>query len=233
MRNLKKSTLFLALLFALVMVFSLACFAEEAPAVDPPAESEPQAPEEAPQTPPADENSSQEGSQYITIFNRVWEYVQLYVNEIFGALGLVFMAILAAYQKVNKNSSILGFSKVLKGQTSVVHASDENTAATKEMVKSQGEMLKYYKENVKNEQEKNKVTSALLVEVMSLIEIMHIICLNNANMPQAIKDLVTSKHARCLSVINDDAELKAAYENMREVLGIQKSEVSEDGAKAS
>jgi hypothetical protein len=89
MRNLKKSTLFLALLFALVMVFSLACFAEEAPAVDPPAESEPQAPEEAPQTPPADENSSQEGAQYITIFNRIWEYVQLYVNEIFGALGLV------------------------------------------------------------------------------------------------------------------------------------------------
>jgi hypothetical protein len=143
------------------------------------------------------------------------------------------MAILAAYQKVSKNSSILGFGKVLKGQASVVHASDENTAVTKEMVKSQGEMLTYYKENVKNEQEKNKVTSALLVEVMSLIEIMHIICLNNANIPQAIKDLVTSKHARCLSVINDDTELKAAYENMREVLGIQKSEVSEDGAKAS
>ena len=89
-------------------------------------------------------------------------------------------------------------------------------------------MLTYYKEHAKNEQERNKVTGALLVEVMSLIEIMHIICLNNANMPQAIKDLVTSKHARCLSVINDDAEVKAAYDEMRNTLGIGTSEVKKN-----
>ena len=59
-----------------------------------------------------------------------------------------------------------------------------------------------------------------MVEVMALIEVQHIQTLNNANVPQAFKDLVTSKYARCLSAINDDAELKATYDEMRGVLGL-------------
>ena len=42
-----------------------------------------------------------------------------------------------------------------------------------------------------------------------------------------MKNLMTSKYARCLSYINDDAELKAAYDEMRGILGITEAQGDE------
>ena len=72
------------------------------------------------------------------------------------------------------------------------------------------------------------MTAALLVEVMALIETNHIAYINNSNIPQSMKNLMTSKYARCLSVINDDAELKATYDEMRGILGITEGATNEE-----
>lgn len=203
---------------------------EELPEAGTPPEEDLQTPET--EAPPSDdaENTDEpaEDSSYQTIFTRLWEYVQTYCNELLSALSLLITAIFAYIYKKGKNSIVLGIGKVLNGQKGVITASDDSAAATKQMLENQAEMKQYYEEYAKNEQERNKVVSALLVEVMSLIEIQHITCLNNANMPQAIKDLVTSMHARCISSINDDAGLKAAYDEMRNTLGIGTSEVKKN-----
>lgn len=222
----KRFAMFCALLIALTFCFSTVSFAEEIQAAEdvPIVET---ASEDAPlqeDSPGAENSGASESVIYVDVFNRVWEYVQTYLNEILSALGFLGIAVFGFYQKMKNNSFVLGFKTVLSGQKNVVTSSDSSAQAVKEMAEKQDKLILAYEEHAKNENTVNKVSAALLCEVMSLIEIQYVTVLNNANVPQSIKNLVTSKYARCISVINDDAELKAAYDEMREILGVQKTE---------
>lgn len=208
----------LVLVIATMLSLSLFVSAEEvAEPVDPTYEEAPE--------------SSAEGSA--TLIGRIWEYVEKNAGELISALSVFATSVFLMYQKGKNNSLVLGLGKVLSGQKGVISASNINKEATAEMIDNQKVLMEYYKEYSKNEGDRNKITSVLLVEVMSLIEIQHVVCLNNKNMPQAIKNLVTSKYARCLSAINDDKELKAAYEEMRKTLGLATSEVVGNEASSS
>lgn len=155
-----------------------------------------------------------------TVIARVYEWANEYYGEIIvtifgmvlGACGLLF--------KGKFGTLINGVARVLKSLGGVESATQNMTSCMDELKAQQADLNRYYEEYAKNEAERNKVTGALLVEVMSLVELQHILLINNGSIPQAIKNLATSKYARCLSTINDDAEIKAVYDEMRNVLGI-------------
>ncbi len=161
---------------------------------------------------PIDENT--------TAIARVYEWAKEYYGEIIvavlsaalGACGLLF--------KGKFSTLIRAIVGLVKSQSGVEAATNTNTEAMNRLEANQAQLNEYYEKYAKNEEERNKVTAALLVEVMALLEIQHISCINNSNVPQSMKNLVTSKYARCLSVINDDAEIKAAYDEMRTTLGL-------------
>ena len=155
-----------------------------------------------------------------TFVARVWEFVDANLGEIVSTISAIVTGGFLFYQKSKNGTLIQGISRVLKSQGGVEHASGEVTNALKVVEEKQELLNKFIDEYSKSEAERSKVTAALLVEVMGLIEIQHIQTLNNANVPQAYKDLVTSKYARCLSTINDDEELKAIYDEIREKLGL-------------
>jgi hypothetical protein len=162
------------------------------------------------------------------IFTRVFEFVEANIDEILTAISVAVMAAYTLYQKAKNGTLISGIGRVLKSQGGVENASKIVAEAVAKLDARQEQLNRYYEEYGKNESERNKVTAALLVEVMALIETNHIAYINNSNIPQSMKNLMTSKYARCLSVINDDAELKATYDEMRGILGITEGAPNEE-----
>lgn len=162
------------------------------------------------------------------IFTRVFEFVETNIDEILTAISVAVMAAYTLYQKAKNGTLISGIGRVLKSQGGVENASKIVSEAVAKLDARQEQLNRYYEEYSKNESERNKVTAALLVEVMALIETNHIAYINNSNIPQSMKNLMTSKYARCLSVINDDAELRATYDEMRGILGITEGATNEE-----
>ena len=155
-----------------------------------------------------------------TVLARVYEWAGENISEIITLLSGTAMAAYAMYQRGKNGTLINGIGRVLKSQGGVETATQAVSSGMEEIKALATELNGYYKDYSENEAERNKVTAALLVEVMSLIELQHIAFINNSSIPQSLKNLATSKYARCLSVINDDTEIKAAYDEMRGILGI-------------
>lgn len=186
-------------------------------------------------TPPAVENEPTEepdGTESeaveADIFTRVFEFVETNIDEILTVISVAVMGAYTLYQKSKNGTLISGIGRVLKSQGGVENASKIVAEMMAKLDAKQEQLNRYYEEYSKNESERNKVTAALLVEVMALIETNHIAYINNSNIPQSMKNLMTSKYARCLSVINDDAELKATYDEMRGILGITEGATNEE-----
>ena len=178
--------------------------------------------------PSGEENGvTEDTGEAVNIFTRLFEYAELYFDEILTAVSVVVMGAYSLYQRRKNGTLISGIGRVLKSQGGVESASQLVSEAMKRLEEKQEQMNRYYEEYSKNEGERNKVTAALLVEVMALIEVQHIAYINNSNIPQSMKNLMTSKYARCLSAINDDAELKATYDEMRGILGISEGKSNE------
>lgn len=169
-------------------------------------------------TPPETEEPTEDEND--TLLARVWEFVQGYDGEIIGALSFVAAFVGAYLTKNGKGLLVSGMKSVVKGQNVVTESNAEVAASQKDIAEKQERLDNNVATMAQELAENRKLIAALLVEVMGLIEIQHIQTLNNANVPQAFKDLVTSKYARCLSTVNDDEELKATYDEMREKLGL-------------
>lgn len=199
----------------LTIALCIPCFAEEVPTEDIVTEEI---------APPA-ETPTEEGSS--GFLDRVLEFVETYIAEIASFGSALAMLGYAIYQKASNGTMFTGIKHLLSSQNGVESVSQKVADALVEVKECQNTLNNYYEQYAKNEDERNKVTAALLVEVMALLETNHIMYINNTNIPQSMKNLMTSKYARCLSYINDDAELKAAYDEMRGILGITEAQGDE------
>jgi hypothetical protein len=113
---------------------------------------------------------------------------------------------------------------MLSGQTSATDAAKNAEIATAAMVEKQDRIEERLTETEAASKERDKIAKALLYEVMTFIQMQHTLTLNNASIPQAIKNYTTSLCSNCLSAIENEEELKKAYEEMRSILGIEKKE---------
>lgn len=195
------------------------------PETEEPTEEPAEEPTEEPIEEPTEEPVEGENNTFVA---RLYEWAELYIDEILTVISVAVMGGYTLYQKAKNGTLISGIGRVLKSQGGVENASKIVSEAVAKLDARQEQLNRYYEEYGKNESERNKVTAALLVEVMALIETNHIAYINNANIPQSMKNLMTSKYARCLSVINDDAELKATYDEMRGILGITEGAPNEE-----
>lgn len=200
----------------LTVALCVPCFAEEVPTEDVITEEV-----------VTEDVTEEETEETVNIFDRVFEFVETYIAEIASFGSALAMLGYAIYQKTSNGTMFTGIKHLLSSQNGVESVSQKVADALVEVKECQNTLNAYYEEYAKNETERNKVTAALLVEVMALLETNHIMYINNTNIPQSMKNLMTSKYARCLSYINDDAELKAAYDEMRGVLGITEAQGDE------
>ena len=161
------------------------------------------------------------------VFTRLWEYAVAYSAEIMSFLSAASICVYAFYQK-NKNGLFFsGIRKLLEtqgdtrditgevfnGQKDLTgklnDVSEQMTALSQEMAADKAEIA-----------ELKKTLAANAVETMAVLEILHIAYINNPNIPQSMKNLITAKYAGVLTKINKDEELSRAFAEMRAILGI-------------
>ena len=69
------------------------------------------------------------------------------------------------------------------------------------------------------EGERNRVVGAVFATNAAILEILTTVYVNSKNLPQGVKDLVNLKYANCLKTLEDDKQLIAIVEAVRNNLG--------------
>lgn len=229
---------FFAILLCLIAVMTLCIFpmsasAEEASAetvetveTETPVVDEPVVETPAPEAP---EDSDGE-STYHTLFTRVWEFVTTYSGEMLSVIGSIVLLILNlilkhSSSKVSKETKkkledIKGeVEETLGGQTSVVEVVNNMIDGYNGLSQNYNAMKEAYDQYGAMEGERNRVVGAVLATNAAILEILTTVYVNSKNLPQGVKDLVNLKYANCLRTLEDDKQLMAIVEAVRNNIG--------------
>lgn len=237
---------FFAILLCLIAVMTLCVFpmtvsAEEAsaetsetvetetPTVDEPVVETP-APEPETPLPEAPEASEGGESTYHTLFTRIWEFVSTYSGETLSAVGSVILLILNLILKHSSSKMSKETKKTLEnikgeveetlgGQNSVVVVANKMIDGYNDMSQKYDAMKESYDQYGATEGERNRVVGAVFATNAAILEILTTVYVNSKNLPQGVKDLVNLKYANCLKTLEDDKQLIAIVEAVRNNLG--------------
>lgn len=205
-----------------------------------PVEGEILPPESVPEETPGDETEGDltpadpEDEIAADVFTRIWEFVNKYSVQISSYLTMIVISIFAFYQKNKNGVFFTGFKKVLQHLVDTKSTAGEMSETQKGMcheIETLAGKVDSLTEAVRGEQEKRAESEKTLAEykttlaancvsVMSVLRVLHIAYISSPNVPDAMKNLITTEYSSCLSRINSDEELKRVYSEMRETLGI-------------
>ena len=200
----------------------------EIPAVDEPVVETP-APE--PETPLPEIPEEPEGeSGYHTVFTRVWDFVTTYSGETLSVIGSAMLLILNlilkhSSSKVSKETKetlegIKGeVAETLGGQNSVVDGVNDMIDGYNGLSQRYDAMKTSYDQYGALEGERNRVVGAVFATNAAILEILTTVYVNSKNLPQGVKDLVNLKYANCLKTLENDEQLIAIVEAVRNNLG--------------
>lgn len=220
-----------ALLLALVMVlaFGVTVGAEELSTEGETVSEEVILPEE--DVSAEDETANGEGAAVIenkTVLGRVWEYLENNYSQILLVTSNIGLAVFAWYDKNKHKILVAGLHKTVSGQASVTEATGRSTEATEKMLTAQDAFSERLAVLEKSEEERDRVSSAVLYDMTMLLQMIHSLTMNNANIPQPIKDYTTAIYAKCISKTEGSADLSEVYKKMRGILGIEEREGAAD-----
>lgn len=182
-----------------------------------------------------------------TVFTRITEFVGDHKQEILecaSAAAMITTSVVVGVKNAKKSekiSSALSYVKSdtdasLNGQTGVVKAvnglidgyngmtrdteklKEELSGDYKRLADEYEEMRKAYERYGETENDRNRVTGAVLVQNAAILEILQLVYANSKNMPQGVKDMVNLKYANCLKSISDDEKVLAVVDSVREQL---------------
>lgn len=201
----------------------------ETPIVDEPI-VEPPAYEPEATLPEAPEESEGDESTYNTVFTRIWEFVSTYSGEtiyVIGSLALFVLNLMLkrSSSKMSKDTKkkledIKGEVKeTLGGQNSVVGVVNNMIDGYNGLSERYDAMKEAYDKYGAMEGERNRVVGAVLASNATILEILTTVYVNSKNLPQGVKDLVNLKYANCLKTLEDDEQLRAIVEAVRNNIG--------------
>lgn len=165
-----------------------------------------------------------------TLYTRLVEFWTAYRAEIVSALGSAVLFILSVLVKFfNDKKTRLIASNVLtikkdtaknvSAQSDVVTSVNGLIEGYNKLTVEYAALKKAYEEYGSAEDERNRVVGALVAQNTAILEILTTVYVNSKNLPQGVKDLVNLKYSNCLKSLNDDTQLKAIIEAVRDNIG--------------
>ena len=109
--------------------------------------------------------------------------------------------------------------ETLGGQTSVVKVVNDMIDGYNGLSNNYKDMKEAYDQYGAMEGERNRVVGAVLATNAAILEILTTVYVNSKNLPQGVKDLVNLKYANCLKTLEDDKQLMAIVEAVRNNIG--------------
>ena len=201
----------------------------ESSVVDKPTVEEP-APEPETPVPEAPEASGEGESTYPTLFTRIWEFVSTYSGETLSVIGSVILLVLNLILKHSSSKMSKETKKTLEnikgeveetlgGQNSVVDVVNNMIDGYNGLSQRYDAMKESYDLYGATEDERNRIVGAVLATNTAILEILTTVYVNSKNLPQGVKDLVNLKYANCLKTLDDDKQLRAIDEAVRNNIG--------------
>ena len=185
----------------------------------------------------ASENGEIDNSSH-TLFTRMWEFFSAYSSETISVMG---SAVLLVFNFVLKRSN----SKASKDTDKSLHFIKEEISAThgsqnavvsvvnnmidgyNSLSQKYDAMNESYELYGATEDERNRIVGAVFATNTAILEILTTVYVNSKNLPQGVKDIVNLKYANCLKALDDDTQLRAIVEAVRNNIG-KATESSED-----
>jgi hypothetical protein len=156
------------------------------------------------------------------LFGRVYEFCEQNKTDIFtiGFGALVFIAeIIISRKNASKTNIIdLGVKSLKSDSSTTLNSQEAVVKATNELIDSNAMLMQAYKEMKERydqvtasdeERNRNVIEVALLCE--TILEILSTVY-NNSKVPQAIKDIVNLKYAKCFKALDDNSVLLSMIE---------------------
>ena len=168
------------------------------------------------------------------IFTRLYEFATSYRQELVAVAGsAVVVAIETIYERRNKKRS-----DDTKADVAVIKKDSSGTAlgqtsmidAVNLMIGGYNSMRDSYEKYEGVEDDRNRLIGAVMVQNTALLEILMAVYVNNKNLPQGVKDLVTLRYTNAQKALGDDQELMAIVAAVRDQ--VNKS-VQQDGAETA
>lgn len=90
------------------------------------------------------------------------------------------------------------------------------------------ELRKAYEKYGETENDRNRVTGAVLAQSAAMLEILQLVYANSGKLPQGVKDLINLKYANTLKTIGDDKQLLAIVAAVRDNINAGATYTGED-----
>lgn len=168
------------------------------------------------------------------IFTRLYEFAMSYRQELVAVAGsAVVVAIETIYERRNKKRS-----DDTKADVAVIKKDSSGTAlgqtsmidAVNLMIGGYNSMRDSYEKYEGVEDDRNRLIGAVMVQNTALLEILMAVYVNNKNLPQGVKDLVTLRYTNAQKALGDDQKLMAIVAAVRDQIN---NSVQQDGAETA
>lgn len=192
----KKTKLFLALMMALILSFACTVFVQ---AQDVDAVYGEVTVTDGEVTAAAEEE---------TVVTRLIEYVMDNKAVLLGALGDAAIFVVALVIRAKSSATKKGTDSVGVAQAAVVGRMNE-------MIDSYNSMRKSYDQYGLTEEDRNRVVGVLVAQNTAMLEMLVTAYGNSKNLPQGVKDMIMLKYANCMKSIENDEQILAIVEAVR------------------
>jgi hypothetical protein len=184
-----------------------------------------------------DQSSETIAEEPQTVLTRLWEFVDKYKAEALTLIGDVALVLIAVYIKLKNGKGTKEINEALntiREKTGITLTNQDNVVgvinnlidAYNVQAEAYIKLQEAYQKYGATELDRNKVLGALAAEIATVLEILSTVYVNNRNLPQGVKDLVTIKYANCLKALENDEELASVVKAVRAAIDKNQGEES-------
>lgn len=147
------------------------------------------------------------------------------ILEIGGSGVILVVTAIVEHRNKKRTNALADDVKTVKGDAAGALTSQGSVIdAVNGMIGGYNSMRSSYEKYEHAEEDRNRLIGAVMVQNTALLEILTTIYVNNKNLPQGVKDLVTLRYVNCQKALGDDETLLAIVESVREKIDRQESE---------
>ena len=172
--------------------------------------------------------------------NNVTEFIEWHKDRIIMIAGFVatlyFTIMSKRGQKKDNEKNSVGLSNVQSGivelenvMNKIIDGFNDIAQKYEDLSAAYDAMKEKYTEYEGVEDDRNKITSAVMLECSAILDIMVSVYSNSSHLPQGEKDLIMYKFSKCLSALDNDEKLRACIDAVRSVISAERSEANSEG----
>lgn len=157
-----------------------------------------------------------------TVFTRLWNYVVENKVAFYCIIGNIILVIIFYFvhriQKRTNVNIIETTGAILEKVKGTSGSNAKMVDAMNGMIEGYNKMEALFESNATNEEDREKLVSAVLIQNTAILEMIREAYSQNKNLPQGVKDLISLSYATAKKTIGDDERLSEVAKMAKDIL---------------